>query len=296
VERKLSRERVIVLRLPRDTPIITTRPGESNEVARLAKPQAAATSGALRRGRLVCHALFAGPLRRFMTSPAPLPPIGVLVSGGLDSCILLAHLLKQDRSVQPFYVHCHLNWEPEELRAVRRFCAALRAPRLEMLVELELPLDDLYHDHWSLGARSAPDASTPDEAVYLPGRNPLLVIKPALWCQLNGIEHLALALLGSNPFPDATQRFFQAYETALSLAAEAPITIERPFAELHKTDVMRLGRGLPLELTFSCIAPADGLHCGECNKCAERRAAFREASMPDPTRYAHLHPCSRAGW
>jgi 7-cyano-7-deazaguanine synthase len=43
---------------------------------------------------------------------------------------------------------------------------------------------------------------------------------------------------------------------------------------------------MPLELTFSCIAPAGSLHCGQCNKCAERQRAFRLSSMPDPTRYA----------
>jgi 7-cyano-7-deazaguanine synthase len=49
---------------------------------------------------------------------------------------------------------------------------------------------------------------------------------------------------------------------------------------------MALGRDLPLELTFSCIAPAGELHCGRCNKCAERRAAFREADREDRTSYA----------
>jgi 7-cyano-7-deazaguanine synthase len=221
-----------------------------------------------------------------MISPVP-SPIGLLVSGGLDSCILLGHLLEQGRRVQPFYVRCHLHWEPEELRAVRRFCAALRCRRLQELIVLDLPLADLYQDHWSLDGRLAPDATTPDEAVYLPGRNPLLLIKAALWCQLNGIEHLALALLASNPFPDATARFFAAFESALGLAAEAPLTVERPFGHLHKLDVMRLGRSLPLDLTFSCIAPSEGRHCGECNKCGERRAAFHAADMADPTHYAN---------
>jgi 7-cyano-7-deazaguanine synthase len=49
---------------------------------------------------------------------------------------------------------------------------------------------------------------------------------------------------------------------------------------------MELGRGMPLDLTFSCIRPADDLHCGECNKCAERQAAFHAAGMRDKTRYA----------
>ena len=72
----------------------------------------------------------------------------------------------------------------------------------------------------------------------------------------------------------------------LRLAAGSPLSIERPFGHLHKTDVMRLGRRCPLELTFSCIAPREGRHCGECNKCGERQAAFRSAGLTDPTEYA----------
>ena len=51
-------------------------------------------------------------------------------------------------------------------------------------------------------------------------------------------------------------------------------------------DVIALGDGLPLELTFSCIRPIDGLHCGVCSKCAERRDGFRDAGRVDRTRYA----------
>jgi 7-cyano-7-deazaguanine synthase len=48
-----------------------------------------------------------------------------------------------------------------------------------------------------------------------------------------------------------------------------------------------VGDGLPLELTFSCLRPVGGLHCGRCNKCAERRRGFAEAGLPDPTQYAN---------
>jgi 7-cyano-7-deazaguanine synthase len=162
----------------------------------------------------------------------------------------------------------------------------MACPHLDDLVLLDLPLADLYHDHWSLTGLEPPNASSPDEAVYLPGRNALLVIKAALWCQLHGIDQLALGVLESNPFADATPAFFDDLEAVLSRSTGDRLRIVRPFARMDKRQVMELGRDLPLELTFSCIAPSDGLHCGQCNKCAERNRAFRLVALADPSQYA----------
>jgi 7-cyano-7-deazaguanine synthase len=219
-------------------------------------------------------------------TPANPDTIGLLLSGGLDSAILLGHLLGRGERVQPFYVRSHLLWESKELWAARRFLSALASPWLRELVVFDQPLEDLYEEHWSLTGRGVPDAATPDSAVYLPGRNALLLIKPALWCRLHGIGQLALGVLGSNPFSDATPEFFDEFQSALERATDAPLRFLRPFAQFDKRQVMELGRGLPLELTFSCIAPSGGLHCGQCNKCAERMAAFRDAAIEDRTRYA----------
>ncbi|MBI3461802.1 MAG: 7-cyano-7-deazaguanine synthase, partial [Planctomycetes bacterium] len=194
--------------------------------------------------------------------------VGLLLSGGLDSSILLTHLLAQRQRVQPLYIRLQLVWEDAELRVLRKFLQAVASPLLQELVILQLPVDDLYDGHWSITGRETPGAETADDAVYLPGRNPLLLIKAALWCQMRGIRRLALAPLGSNPFADATDAFFNEFQSALSRAASAEIRIERPFANLDKRQVMALGKDCPLELTFSCIAPVDGLHCGVCNKCA----------------------------
>jgi 7-cyano-7-deazaguanine synthase len=212
--------------------------------------------------------------------------VGLLLSGGLDSSILLGQLLEQGRSVQPFYVRAGLFWEQAELRSIERLLAHFQGERLHELVVFDLPLADVYGDHWSITGQTVPGADTPDEAVYLPGRNALLVIKPAVWCRLNGVEELALAPLGSNPFADAGPKFFDEFQSALNIAVSGQLTITRPFARLHKREVMELGRRYPLELTFSCIVPQGDRHCGRCNKCAERKAAFRLIDLPDPTRYA----------
>src|SRR5262245_66470345 len=106
--------------------------------------------------------------------------IGVLASGGLDSSILLGHLLHQDRRVQPIYVRTGLAWQQEELTTLNRFLRAIASNELLPLVVLDLPLADLYAGHWSVTGANAPAADTPDEAVFLPGRNALLLVKPAL--------------------------------------------------------------------------------------------------------------------
>ena len=101
------------------------------------------------------------------------------------------------------------NWLPRG-----RACAPGQ-PALAPLVVLDLPLADLYGQHWSTGGRQTPDGTTPDEAVYLPGRNPLLLVKSRLWCQLNGVGRLALGTLKNNPFADATAEFFASFAAAL---------------------------------------------------------------------------------
>jgi 7-cyano-7-deazaguanine synthase len=215
------------------------------------------------------------------------PEIGVLTSGGLDSCILVSHLLSQGRTVWPIYVRSGLVWQAEEQRCLRRYLHQVGSPRLRELVILDLPLDDLYAGHWSITGDGVPGESTPDNAVYLPGRNILLTIKPALWCEQRGIGELALATLRSNPFDDASDDFFAAYQAALDRGGASAVKIVRPFATFEKREVMRLGRDCRLQETFSCIAPVGGLHCGQCNKCAERKAAFASAEMSDPTKYAN---------
>jgi 7-cyano-7-deazaguanine synthase len=222
-----------------------------------------------------------------MTQPFPSDAsLAVLISGGLDSAILLGEAVKCHSRVFPLYIRCGLFYEAVELSYLQRFLQALAAPNLQPLVILDMPVADLYGRHWSLTGRGVPGQASPDEAVFLPGRNVLLLAKAMLWCHLHKVGAVALGSLQSNPFPDATPEFFAAIEDLVNRAVSGSVRIVLPFAGLHKLDVMRRGRGLPLEHTFSCISPRHGLHCGECNKCGERRAAFAAALMTDPTRYS----------
>lgn len=213
--------------------------------------------------------------------------IGLLLSGGIDSAVLLDQLLRRGRRVVPFYVRSDCIWEDVELATLRRFLAVVARPELEGLVVLDMPVADLFANHWSLSGGGVPDQDSPDEAVFLPGRNPLLLLKPALWCVAHGVRELALATLASNPFADATPEFFARFRVMIRVATGGDVEIIRPFELMSKREVLQLGRDVPLELTFSCLAPVGDLHCGQCNKCAERRSAFAQLGTHDPTTYAN---------
>ena len=58
----------------------------------------------------------------------------------------------------------------------------------------------MYGAHWSVSGDAVPDADTADEAVYLPGRNLLLLANSSIWCALHGLHTIALGTLKGNPF------------------------------------------------------------------------------------------------
>src|SRR5437588_8099944 len=134
--------------------------------------------------------------------------LAVLISGGLDSAILLGDALRRQTIVHPLYVRSGLIWEATEFAFLGRYLRALRCAALQPLTVLDQPAADLYGAHWSVTGLNVPGANSPDEAVFLPGRNLLLVGKALLWCHLHEVPALALGSLGTNPFADASPAFF----------------------------------------------------------------------------------------
>jgi 7-cyano-7-deazaguanine synthase len=154
--------------------------------------------------------------------------------------------------------------------------------------KLAFDMRDVYPPtHWAIRGEP-PGFDTPDKDVYLEGRNVVLLTKAAVFMARAGLARVYIGPLAGNPFPDATPDFFAGMARALSLGLGTSIEIVAPFSAMHKSEVIALGHslGVPLELTLSCMQPSGGFHCGRCSKCRERRDAFREAGVEDPTRYA----------
>jgi 7-cyano-7-deazaguanine synthase len=209
----------------------------------------------------------------------------VLASGGLDSSVLLAELAHKGRDVFPVYIRAGLRWERVEFSTLRKFIVALKRDNIQPVALLDFPTIEVVRDHWSVRGK-VPGYRASLASNYIPGRNLSLLTMAAMFCARNRIGEIAMAPLESNPFPDARPEFFRAVERSVKLGMELPLRILTPFEGLEKSDVIRKGRALPLQMTLSCANPRGSLHCGACTKCAERVQGFATAGIADPTRYA----------
>lgn len=195
-----------------------------------------------------------------------------LVSGGVESAALMAALLERGDAVFPLYVRNGFRWERAELYWLERLLRSMRHPRLRPLTVAKTEAEPvLGGGHWAFGGRPVPGAASPDEAVYLPGRNLLLLTLAAVHGARLGIDALALGTLKGNPFPDATPAFLSRAQRALRACFERAPSIEAPFRLLTKGQVVERAGALRWDLTFSCLAPRGRRACGRCNKCEERR-------------------------
>ena len=213
----------------------------------------------------------------------------VLLSGGLDSAVLLAdEAAHNTQPVTPIYVGAGLAWEAAERALVARLLeSAVLRERTRPLVSLSVDMRDVYAaTHWAVTG-NAPGYHTPDEDVYLPGRNIILLSKSAVFCAAANIGRIVIGTLDHNPFPDATPQFRASIAQTLTLGLAHALQIDAPYASSSKADVIRRGvaLGVPFESTLSCMKPVGTVHCGTCSKCRERHDAFLEAGVADPTTY-----------
>ncbi|MCM8811607.1 MAG: 7-cyano-7-deazaguanine synthase [Candidatus Omnitrophica bacterium] len=213
--------------------------------------------------------------------------VAVLASGGVESAALIAEALRRYQRVYPIYVRKGFQWELTELVHLRRLLRALESDGLARLTVLRVHVEEIYGSHWSFGAAATPGSKEPDSAVFLPGRNLLLLTMGGLFCGVRRIPTLWIGILKGNPFHDARAAFIQQVEALLHQSLGVEVRIAAPLKELTKVEVINRWADVPWQHTFSCIRPVRRRHCGRCQKCAERKKAFQLARIPDQTLYGH---------
>ena len=218
---------------------------------------------------------------------------GVLLSGGLDSATVLAIARAEGFSCYALsfdYGQRHRC----ELEAAANVARSLGAA-LHHTVRIDLRL-------WGGSALTDDAIPVPDAEeskgipiTYVPARNLIFLSFATAWAEVLGARDIFIGVnsVDYSGYPDCRPKFIESFAETARLGTCAVdegwrYSINAPLQNLSKAQIIRRGTALGVDygLTTSCYNPdAEGRSCGKCASCALRIAGFREAGVPDPTRY-----------
>ena len=224
-------------------------------------------------------------------------PAVVLVSGGMDSAVVLAIARERGFAVHALSVR-YGQRHTSELDAADRVARALGAAAHKTVhVDLRsiggsaltedgiaVPTDDDGHEI-GVGIPST----------YVPARNTIMLSVALGWSEVLGGTDLFCGVnaVDYSGYPDCRPEFIDGFEQLANLATKAGVEgsrfrVHAPLMRMSKADIVREGLrlGVDFSQTVSCYqADADGRACRHCDACRLRAQGFDEAGVPDPTRY-----------
>jgi len=213
----------------------------------------------------------------------------IIYSGGMDSTVLLYHLLDRGDEVSALSIN-YGQRHKRELAAGQAITAKLGVEhRIADLSALKPILagssqtsDEIHVPHGHYAAENM-------KLTVVPNRNMLMLAVAGAWAISRKADAIAYAAHAGDHaiYPDCREEFVKPLAEALAHADWHTVTIMRPFIGMTKADICQLGSklGVPFGLTYSCYEGKEA-HCGRCGTCTERKEAFAMANVPDPTRYA----------
>ena len=149
-------------------------------------------------------------------------------------------------------------------------------------------LKSVFGDVTSLCNSDIPLTAEFSQPIIVPFRNAIFLSVAVSYAVSVGADKIFYGAHGSDePFyPDCRREFYEAFEKAARLGTGEDITIQAPFSGKRKSEVIKEGvkLGVPFELTWSCYREAEK-HCGKCESCVNRKKAFKEAGVADPSKY-----------
>jgi 7-cyano-7-deazaguanine synthase len=223
-----------------------------------------------------------------------------VVSGGLDSTTM-AYSLRAQGSALTAISFDYGQRHRKELEFAERMAADLDAPWILIDLHAAGIAGVLTGSALTDDTVAVPDGHYADESMKItvvPNRNAIML---SIACALAVTEGAGTVAFGAHTgdhfiYPDCRPEFVRAFESMVNIAVDglASIEILAPFLSMTKTDIVRLGQELqvPFERTWSCYK-AGALHCGTCGTCVERREAFADANIADPTVYESVSPTVR---
>jgi 7-cyano-7-deazaguanine synthase len=207
--------------------------------------------------------------------------VAVMYSGGIDSTVLCANLLRQGYNVVPMiYDDATYNFGHRRMIAIERLTQELGI--FENLVTIRTPfLEELRYNDGTFG--------------FVPGWKMILQVNGMAYCQKMGIEKFYLGYNEGNHlggYGDEHPQFIKDAADLYNRCYGTKIEVLCPYFDITKADVIALGETLkvPFKYTNGCRMIEHGglIHCGYCEVCHRRKEAFDQANVYDPTTYHYL--------
>ncbi len=216
----------------------------------------------------------------------------VLVSGGIDSAVLLAYVrrrigIEEIHALSFDYGQKHVR----ELEAAGKQAAAAgvvshRVADLCCFAELVEGGSALTDER--VAVPDLDDVSSEERRqppTYVPNRNMVFLAMAAAHAEATGCTDVYYGAQAQDEYGywDCTEAFVAAMNGVLALNRGRPITVRAPFVLMSKAQVVRLGAELGVEFadTWSCYR-GEARPCGRCPTCRERRQAFESERLKDP--------------
>ena len=214
-----------------------------------------------------------------------------LVSGGMDSCVTAAIAHEEVNRLAFLHVSYGQRTEERERRAFDEIADHYAVERrlvvsLDQLAKIggsSLTDKDIAITSANLVSQSIPTS-------YVPFRNAHFLSIATSWAEVIHAESIYIGAVAedSSGYPDCRPEYYEAFQRVVTLGTkpETQIQIKTPVIAMKKSEIVALGQRLsaPFELTWSCYAESEQA-CGDCDSCALRLRAFRDAGVKDPLSY-----------
>lgn len=208
----------------------------------------------------------------------------VVLSGGADSATVAYWAKNQGYEVYAISFN-YGQIANKETKSAQKIADKLAVPIKVVDVS---PLKEVFGEVTSLCNADIPMTSSFSDPIIVPFRNAIFLSIAVSYAVSVGADKIFYGAHGSDePFyPDCRREFYKAFEKASCLGTDKKITIEAPFSGKPKAETIKTGvkLGVPFELTWSCYSGGKK-HCGKCESCVNRKKAFCEADVNDPTMY-----------
>src|SRR5579864_4459814 len=212
----------------------------------------------------------------------------VLLSGGMDSVAAFYDARSHHDVVAAISFDYGAKHNHKEIPFAAYHC---RKFKVEHRV---IPLDfvgELFKSDLLKSGGAIPDGHYEEETMkstVVPFRNGIMLSIAAGFAESKDASGLVIAAHAGDHaiYPDCREEFMKSMADAIRLGTYAGITLLRPFISMTKADIARRGHAIGVDFaqTWSCYK-GGALHCGTCGTCVERREAFAQAHVMDPTRY-----------